>query len=69
MHDDTPGDMTTMATRSPTADAMSTFTCREWSAFLLLRRRYREGQDLWTARELEYLRFFRWLRQMGRLES
>ena len=68
MQNDTSGNMST-TTRTTAADAMSTFTCREWSAFLMLRRRYREGQDLWDARELEHLRFLRWLRQMGRLES
>jgi hypothetical protein len=49
------------ATSQPDADGMSTFTCREWIVLLQLRRRYREGQDRWTERELAQLRFLRWL--------
>lgn len=34
-----------------------------------LRRRFEEGQDRFTERELAYLNFLRWLVQSGRLES
>jgi hypothetical protein len=45
------------------------FTPREWVALLLLRRRYHAGQDNWTARELEHLRFYRWLHERACIES
>jgi hypothetical protein len=60
--------------RAPTiapssADQAASFTAREWMALLLLRRRYLIGHDLWDARELERLRFMRWLLETGRVES
>ncbi len=39
---------------------ISPFTYQEWIALLQLRRRYKAGHDLWSARELERLRFLRW---------
>lgn len=53
---------------SPVA-ATSTFTHHEWDVLQLLRRRYHDDQDLWNARELAHLRFYRWLREAGRIES
>ncbi len=64
-----PREMPTLAGKTPTANPMSTFTCQEWIALLLLRHRYSEGQDLWTASELAHLRFLRWLRTTHQLES
>lgn len=49
--------------------SLSTLTCHEPAAFQVLWRRYREGQDLRDARELAHLRFLRWVRNAGRLES
>lgn len=69
MRDDTHGEPMVMTTREAVSNAMSRFTCQEWIAFLVLRRRYREGQDWWNARELAHLHFLRWLRETGRLES
>lgn len=45
------------------------FGRQEWLALQALRRQYSEGQDLWDVRELAHLRFCRWLREAGRLES
>ncbi len=56
-------------TQAPRADSADTFTTQERVALLSLRRQYREGHDLWNARELAQLRFCRWLRRQGRLES
>ena len=47
----------------------SSFTCREWVALLQLRRRYQVGHDLWSAHEVERLRFLRWLYRAGQIES
>jgi|GEM_PF-1551754 hypothetical protein len=49
--------------------SMSAFTCRQWVTLLALRRRYRAGNDLWSARELAYLRFLRWRRTTGHLDA
>ena len=38
-----------------------------WRALLALRRRYRQHGDLLGARDVERLRFARWLYQTGRL--
>lgn len=69
MRNNEPREMTSLPGETPTAEAMSTFTFREWVTLLQLRRRYRDGQDLWDARELEGLRFIRWLRNTGRMQS
>ena len=45
----------------------SSFTCCEWVALLQLRRRYQVGHDLWSAHEVERLRFLRWLYVSGRI--
>lgn len=50
-------------------EAPSLFTAQQWIALLLLRHRYRLGQDLWSAAEVERLRFLRWLVTTGRIES
>ena len=63
------GEATATTTETPAVGLSSMFTCQEWIAFLLLRRRYRVGQDLWDARELAHLRFLRWLHTAGRMES
>jgi len=47
----------------------SPFTCREWVALLQLRRRYQVGHDLWSAEEVERLRFLRWLYTKGQMAS
>lgn len=48
---------------------LATLTLPQWTAMLAMRRSYQEGQDLWTARELAQLRFLRWLRNAGQMES
>lgn len=48
--------------------SLSTLNCQEWVALLMLRRRYHDGQDLLSDRELAHLRFIRWLRKTGRIE-
>jgi hypothetical protein len=55
-------------TRPPAEGTPYLFTCEEWVALLLLRRRYRYGQDLWDASELARLSFLRWLYVTGRSE-
>lgn len=45
------------------------FSCQEWIALLQLRRRYQAGHDLWSACELEHLRFHRWRYATGQVES
>ena len=52
--------------RAPTEEACTTEQARAWQA---LRIRYREDQDLFTARELAHLRFLRWLVRTGRLRA
>jgi len=54
--------------RKPPLDT-SPFTCQEWIDLLKLRRRYQAGNDLWSACELEHLRFVRWRYTTGRIES
>jgi hypothetical protein len=49
-----------------TEEAVSAVQTRAWQA---LRNRYREDQDLFTARELAHLRFLRWLVRTGRLDA
>ena len=51
------------------AHAEAPFTCREWVALLQLRRRYQVGHDLWSAHEVERLRFLRWLYATNQIES
>jgi hypothetical protein len=46
-----------------------TFTREESEALYALRYRYLQGHDLLSRRELERLRFLRWLYDTGRLES
>ncbi len=45
------------------------FSLREWVAVLVLRSRYQQHSDQFSARELDHLRFIRWLHQTGRLVS
>ena len=68
-HEERNGFLATAPRRPARTSSMPTLTCQEWAAFQVLRRRYREGQDLWDAREPAYLRFLRWLRNAGRIES
>ena len=59
---------TVFIVRKPHSTDDSQFTCREWVALLQLRRRYQVGHDLWSAREVEHLRFLRWLYTTGQIE-
>ena len=52
--------------RGPTQEVV---TATQRHAWLMLRRRYQEHQDLFTARELAYLRFLRWLVRSERLAA
>jgi hypothetical protein len=45
------------------------FTRVEWRAIIALRARYRRHRDLFAPRDIERLRFARWLYQTGRLQS
>ncbi|HEU5437854.1 MAG TPA: hypothetical protein VFU88_01090 [Ktedonobacterales bacterium] len=69
MREDTQDDPMVMTARKAVANAMSRFTCQEWIALLALRRRYRQGQDWWSAHELAHLHFLRWLHETGGIES
>lgn len=53
----------------PATAAPAVFTVQEWHALLRLRRRYRRDPDLWTTRELEHLRFYRWLHERAHSNS
>jgi hypothetical protein len=48
-------------------DACSDFTWDEWQIVQQLHLRYQQDHDLLTAREVERLRFLRWLAVSGRL--
>ena len=48
-------------------DACSDFTRDEWRIVQRLHLRYQQDHDLLTAREVERLRFLRWLAVTGRL--
>ncbi|MFI5271723.1 MAG: hypothetical protein ACHQ4H_01650 [Ktedonobacterales bacterium] len=69
MPDDTRGEPLATIAPAPATGSSFAFTPQQWVNFLLLRCRYRENQDLWNAGELAHLRFLRWLRTEGRLES
>ncbi len=43
------------------------FTEAQWRTLRRLRAHYRQGRDLFNARELARLRFVRWLCQTGHL--
>lgn len=47
----------------------SPFSGDEMAAFERLRTRYQEAQDTWSEHELGHLRFLKWLRQSGQLDS
>lgn len=64
-HDTRPSLYPPVATEPPTAS----FTREETSALYALRYRYLQSRDLLSSRELERLRFLRWLYDTGRLES
>jgi hypothetical protein len=49
-----------------TEEAVSSELTRAWQG---LHNRYREDQDLFSARELAHLRFLRWLVRTGRLAA
>jgi hypothetical protein len=49
------------------SETIPDFTRGEWDALLLLRHRYQQDRDLFSARELERLRFLRWLHETRRL--
>jgi hypothetical protein len=61
-------DESTVTTAWKLQAEISPFTCEEWVALLQLRRRYKVGHDLWSAHELERLRFFRWRYTTGKVE-
>jgi hypothetical protein len=44
------------------------FTLQEWAELYALRARYDQSRDLFSACELERLRFTKWLYETGRLE-
>lgn len=69
MPNDQPNTSAITIIRNPRSALESPFTCREWVALLQLRRRYQVGHDLWNAREVEHLRFLRWLYRAGQIES
>jgi len=45
------------------------FSPREWTGLFTLRRRYQHDRDLFSPRELDHLRFIRWLHATGRLDA
>ena len=54
---------------APDAPSTAAFTQAERDALSALRSRYFESHDLLSGRELERLRFLRWLYETGRIES
>jgi hypothetical protein len=54
-------------TQSVDSASASPFSTTEWSILRELRDRYQQHQDLFSAREIAYLRFQRWLYQTGRI--
>lgn len=52
-----------------TASPNTLFTKAEWRALRVLRASYSSTGDLWSEKELERLRFVRWLYRVGRLVS
>ncbi len=57
------------ATRMQATALALGFTRVEWRAIIALRARYRRHRDLFAPRDIERLRFARWLYQTGRLQS
>jgi hypothetical protein len=62
-------DESTVTTAWKLQDNAYPFSRQEWVALLELRRRYQAGHDLWSAHELEHLRFMRWRYTTGKVES
>jgi hypothetical protein len=59
-----------LAVATPTLHgAPSAFTPAECLALAAVRARYHDHHDLFSERELAYLRFLRWLHQTERLEA
>jgi hypothetical protein len=57
-----------MTSQAPsTAPTPIKFATQELRALRMLRTRYEEGGDLFSAHEMAHLRFVRWLVQTGRL--
>jgi hypothetical protein len=54
-------------TKSAAIGLARIFSLKEWAASLALRTRHQQDSDQFNARELEHLRFNRWLYQTGRL--
>jgi hypothetical protein len=48
-----------------TTDTTGTFSLDEWRTLYMLRDRYQQGRDLFSAHELMRLHFMRWLYQRG----
>jgi hypothetical protein len=67
-HDETDSRQTA-ETRTIEPTPALTFTVAEWCALFALRTRYRQDHDLFSRRELEHLRFIRWLYRTGRLDA
>ena len=60
----------TSETETATTDLARMSTVRGWAVALLARRApYAQHSDQFSARELERLRFIRWLYQTGRLAA
>ncbi|HEY7340371.1 MAG TPA: hypothetical protein VH591_05790 [Ktedonobacterales bacterium] len=62
-------DETAVTTTWKPQDNVYPFSRQEWVALLELRRRYQAGHDLWSAHELERLRFLRWRYTTGKVKS
>jgi hypothetical protein len=57
-------------TEATTTDLARMSTLREWAAALFAQRTpYEQHGDQFSARELQHLRFIRWLYQTGRLAA
>ena len=56
-------------TQAPAPVPTYSFTLQEWAELYALRARYEQSHDLFSACELERLRFTKWLYEAGRLES
>ena len=53
----------------PTTALALGFRAPEWRAFLALRTRYQHDRDLFGEADITRLRFVRWLKETGRLQS
>ncbi|HZS88512.1 MAG TPA: hypothetical protein VFE42_13635 [Chloroflexota bacterium] len=58
-----------MTTQAASPDIASPFAPDEWQRLQTMRMRYQQDHDLFSPREMERLRFMRWLHHSGRLAS